>query len=102
MFYVYILRCSDKSYYTGHTDNLEARLYQHYHKVISSCYTATRLPVELMYTTEFPTRMEALTAEYQIKGWSRKKKEALINGNWDELSRCAKRSPSRRAATFSV
>jgi putative endonuclease len=86
MFYVYILRCDDKSYYTGHTDNLEARLHQHHNRLIPSCYTATRLPVELLYSSQFPTRMEALVAEQQIKGWGRKKKEALIKGNWEEIS----------------
>ena len=91
MFCVYILGCNDKSYYTGHTDNLEARLYQHYNRLIPNCYTATRLPVILLYSASFPTRIEALAAENQIKGWSRKKKEALIKGNWEELSLHAKR-----------
>ncbi|KTD57561.1 GIY-YIG nuclease family protein [Legionella shakespearei] len=91
MFWVYILGCNDKSYYTGHTDNLENRLYQHHNRMISGCYTATRLPVTLLYTASFPTRMEALAAENQIKGWSRKKKEALIKENWEELSFHARR-----------
>lgn len=91
MFYVYILRCHDKSYYTGHTDNLAARLHQHHHRVFLTCYTATRLPVELLYSAQFPTRMEALLAENQIKGWNRKKKEALIKGNWHEISQYGKR-----------
>jgi putative endonuclease len=91
MFYVYILRCKDKSYYTGHTDNLENRLNQHYSAVFPTCYTASRLPVELMYSTTFATRIEAITAEKQIQGWTRKKKEALINEDWDKLSSLAKR-----------
>ena len=40
MFWVYILQCRDNSYYTGHTDNLEARLYQHYNRIFPTCYTA--------------------------------------------------------------
>ena len=91
MFWVYILRCDDNSYYTGHTDNLEARLHQHHNRVFPDCYTATRLPVKLLYSDQFPSRMEALAAERQIKGWSRKKKEALINGDWDAISHHAKR-----------
>ena len=91
MFWVYILRCNDKSYYTGHTDNLESRLQQHHNKMIPDCYTATRLPVECLYSAQFTSRMEALTAENQIKGWSRKKKEALINDDWDAVSHHAKR-----------
>lgn len=82
MFWVYILKCSDSSYYTGHTDNLENRLAQHSKKLISSCYTATRLPVKLIFSQIFETRYEALSSERQIKGWSRRKKEALIKNNW--------------------
>lgn len=91
MFYVYILKCIDGSYYTGHTDNLENRLYQHKNKIFSKCYTAKRLPVKLMYSKEFNTREEALRAEKQIQGWSRRKKEALIQENWDDLSYYASR-----------
>lgn len=97
MFWVYILGCNDKSYYTGHTDNLEARLYQHHNRLILSCYTATRLPVTLLYSASFPSRMEALVAENQIKGWSRKKKEALIKGDWEKLSLHAKRKKKDQA-----
>ena len=92
MFWVYILQCRDSSYYTGHTDNLEARLYQHYHKNFPTCYTATRLPVKLAYSAQFPSRIEALQAEKQIQGWSRKKKEALISGDWEKLSYLARRN----------
>jgi len=54
-------------------------------------YTATRLPVQLVWFEEFPTREEAKAAEAQIKNWSRKKKEALIAGNIDELKRAARK-----------
>jgi putative endonuclease len=91
MFWVYLLKCADKSYYAGHTDDLENRLAQHHSKEIPSCYTATRLPVTLVYSQEFSTREEALGSERQIKGWSRKKKEALISGDWAALSLHAKR-----------
>ncbi|NOY52481.1 MAG: GIY-YIG nuclease family protein [Deltaproteobacteria bacterium] len=88
-FWVYILKCSGGSYYTGHTDNLEKRIAEHQQGVIQ-CYTIKRLPVVLMFCEEFPTRDEALSRERQIKGWSRKKKEALINGDWTELSRLSR------------
>ncbi len=94
-FYVYILKCSDNSYYTGHTDNLEQRLSQHQQRYFRTCYTATRLPVELLYCQEFPTREEALTSERQIKGWSRKKKEAMMRGDWNEVSRLAQNASLR-------
>jgi len=86
-FWVYILKCHDGSYYTGHTDNLEMRVAQHKNRTFPTCYTATRLPVELVFSQELPTREEALAAEQQIKGWSRKKKEAMMRGDWDEVSR---------------
>jgi predicted GIY-YIG superfamily endonuclease len=91
-FWVYILRCSDGSYYTGHTDNLEKRIAEH-QAGVSEGYTSTRLPVALMFSQDFSTREEALACERQIKGWSRKKKEAMMREDWSEVSRLAK-SPS--------
>ena len=88
-FWVYILRCADNSYYTGHTDNLEQRIGGHQNGLCGG-YTVSRLPVELVFSQECSTREEALAAERQIKGWSRKKKEAMIRGDWAEVSRLAK------------
>ncbi len=59
--------------------------------MISSCYTCTRLPVQLMYSQKFSTREEALAAEKQIQGWNRRKKDALIKGDWQALSAHASR-----------
>lgn len=95
-FCVYILRCSDGSYYTGHTDDLEMRLIK-YREGIYDGYTSRRLPVELVFHYEFPNRDEAFARERQIKGWSRRKKEALINGDWNKLveySKEKRKSPS--------
>lgn len=89
-FWVYILRCADKSYYTGHTDNLENRIAQHHQGYFPTCYTYKRRPLELVFSQDFATREEALTSEQQIKGWSRKKKEAMIRDDWAEVSRLAK------------
>ena len=80
-FYVYILRCADRSYYTGHTDDLEKRFAQHRDGAITSCYTYKRRPVQLVFSQSFGSREEALAAEQQIKGWSRAKKEAMIKGD---------------------
>ena len=91
-FWVYILRCADGSYYTGHTDNLEKRIAKHNTGAISSCYTFKRRPLTLAFTQDFQTREEALASEQQIKGWSRKKKEAMMRGDWVEVSRLAKSS----------
>ncbi|SES91440.1 putative endonuclease [Marinobacter segnicrescens] len=95
-FWVYILQCADNSYYTGHTDNLDQRIEQHKCRTFATCYTASRLPVKLVFSQPFPTRAEALTSERQIKGWSRKKKEAMIAGDWDRVSALA-RSTLRQA-----
>jgi len=88
-FWVYILHCADDSYYTGHTDNLEQRIHEHQHGLCGG-YTASRLPVKLVFSQACFTREEALSAERQIKGWSRKKKQAMICGDWAEVSRLAK------------
>jgi predicted GIY-YIG superfamily endonuclease len=88
-FWVYILRCADNSYYTGHTDNLVKRIHEHHAGAIKGCYTINRRPLKLMFSQEFKTREEALACERQIKGWSRKKKEALIRSDWAEISRLA-------------
>ena len=87
-FWVYILRCADNSYYTGHTDNLEKRIVEHNTGQIEG-YTCGRLPVALVFADEFPSREEALARERQIKGWNRKKKEAMMRGDWAEVSRLA-------------
>lgn len=89
MFWVYILWCSDGSYYAGHTDNLETRIVLH-HTGECECYTNTRRPLELVWSQEFTTREEALSAERQIKGWSRKKKAAMMRDDWVEVSRLAR------------
>ncbi|MBD8469897.1 TrmH family RNA methyltransferase [Sphingomonas sp. CFBP 8765] len=83
-FWAYMVRCADDSYYTGHTDDLERRIGQHNLGEVAG-YTQTRRPVTLMWSQDFPSRHEALAAEFQVKGWSRRKKEALSRGDWADL-----------------
>ena len=90
IFWAYIVRCSDGKYYTGHTDNLERRIGQHNAGEIPG-YTQKRRPVTLMWSQEFPSRIEAMTAETQVGGWSRAKKEALFQSDWSALSEAAKK-----------
>ena len=87
-FWVYMLRCADNSFYIGHTDNLETRIARH---ASGDCagYTSSRRPVHVVYSQEFQTRDEALLAERQIKGWSRAKKQALIDGDWKHIQQLA-------------
>ena len=90
MFYVYILKCFDGSYYVGQTDNLIKRIVEHNSGEMGG-YTAERLPVVMVYHASFTTRDDALKTEAQIKGWSRAKKEALITGNIETLKDSAKK-----------
>ena len=86
--YMYILECSDGSYYTGSTTNLELRLQQH-QSGEGANHTKKRLPVTLVYYEEYSRIDEAFYREKQVQGWSRKKKEALINGNPELLPQLA-------------
>ena len=83
-FWVYLLRCADGSYYTGHTDNLEGRLWQH-QQGLACDWTRRRRPVELVWCEAAPTRLEAIAFERRVKGWTRAKKEALIATDWDRI-----------------
>ena len=88
-FWAYMLHCSDRTFYVGHTDDLDVRIAQHLSGEWGG-YTAARLPVKLVWCDEFPSRYEALAAERQIKGWGRAKKLALIRGDWARISRLAR------------
>lgn len=82
---VYILECSDKSFYTGVTSNLEQRFHLHQSGKYEG-YTSTRLPVQLVWFQEFSDVTDAIKTEKQIKGWSRAKKKALIENDWEKVS----------------
>lgn len=91
-FFVYLLKCSDGSYYAGHTDDIDKRLFEHNNDLFgTAAYTSSRKRLMLVYHEPFGTRDEALTAEMKIKKWNRKKKEALITGDWDLLRDLSKR-----------
>ena len=96
-FFSYMLRCADGTYYIGHTDNLEARLAEHNHGRIPG-YTSTRRPVELVWNDTFPSRIEALEAERKIKGWSRARKAALIQGERGQLGPARANGPPKAQA----
>ncbi|SFZ83715.1 putative endonuclease [Devosia enhydra] len=82
---VYILRCCDGSYYVGNTRKpIEARLWEH-QQGLGNGFTAGRRPVELVYCEAADSLLAAFARERQLKGWSRRKKEALIAGDYDAL-----------------
>jgi len=89
-YFVYIIQCSDSSYYTGVTNDLERRLSEHNEGFSPDSYTASRRPVVLKYYERFQYIDHAIEWEKQIKGWSRKKKEALFQEDWKEISRLSK------------
>ena len=99
-FWAYMLHCADRSFYVGHTDDLEARVAAHDSGQVPG-YTATRLPATLVWCEGFPTRVEALAAERQIKGWSRAKKLALIRRDWPLISALARNSKEKERASTS-
>ncbi len=94
-FWVYILRCADDKFYTGHTDHLERRVAQHQSGYFTG-FTYKRRPVQLVWSQEFPSRLEAREAEARIKGWRREKKQALIEGKWELLSHLSRGSGKDR------
>jgi predicted GIY-YIG superfamily endonuclease len=102
MFWIYMLKCVDGSYYIGHSDNLSTRIAQHHAGTIPTCYTFSRRPVDVVYSREFPTREEAIAMERKLKGWSRAKKAALIRNDWVEISRLSRaRNENQNPSTSS-
>jgi len=90
-YYVYILKCSDTTYYTGVTSDIEKRFTEHKTGKYKGSYTYFRRPVELIYYAEFKDIDKAIATEKQIKKWSKVKKEALIMGVFDKLPNLAKK-----------
>ena len=78
-YYIYLLECSDKTYYCGYTKNLEKRVIAHNTSKRGARYTFVRRPVKLVWYTDSNDINYAIDREKQIKGWTRKKKEALID-----------------------
>ncbi|MFC8680271.1 GIY-YIG nuclease family protein [Microbacterium ureisolvens] len=97
MAFVYILRCSDGSYYTGSTTALDLRLAQH-NAGEGAEYTRERRPVELVWHAEFERVAEAFGWEKRIQGWSRAKKQLLIDGRYEELPGWSARARAARNA----
>ena len=94
---VYILKCSDGSYYTGSAASLSKRLWEHEMGASPVAYTYSRRPVKLVWSSEEVARYsDALRFERQIKGWSRAKKEALIRGDYEAVHEVVKRERKQR------
>ena len=89
--YVYILKCSDNSYYTGVSSNLTQGLFKHETGFYPDCYTANKRPLKLVYYCEFTDINLVIETEKKIKKWLRVKKEALINEELEKLPNLAKK-----------
>ena len=98
MYYTYILKCVDNSYYTGVTNNVERRLWEHNEGITDDSYTKSRLPVCLVYYEEYQNVNDAIAREKQIKGWSRAKKIARSKGQVDELKKLSRSHASTGSA----
>jgi putative endonuclease len=94
MAWMYILRCSDGSYYVGSTGNLDHRIWQHQNG-LGAEYTMHRRPVELVYAVECENVGQAFWLEKRVQNWSRKKREALIRGDFQALPGLAKKDFGR-------
>ena len=93
---VYILRCSDGTFYTGLTSDLPKRILEHESGVLPNSYTYSRRPVHLAWSHEFPTHDDAICFERQIKGWNRAKKKALIKDDWELIHQIVRDERKRR------
>jgi putative endonuclease len=89
--FVYILECSDKSYYTGVTNNPDVRLAQHNKGENITSYTFSRRPVKLVFQEVFQSPLQAIAFEKKVKKWSRAKKEGLINDQYEKLPELSKK-----------
>ena len=105
-YFVYIIECSDGFYYTGVTNDVERRIWEHNEGIHPEAYTFKRRPVTLRYWQRFTDIHQAIEWEKQLKGWSRKKKEALFKDDWDEVVRLANvkrmQEASKEASTGSA
>ncbi|SEA54864.1 putative endonuclease [Psychroflexus halocasei] len=87
-YFVYIIKCADNTYYTGMTNNINRRWYEHcFDQENKSAYTYSRKPLKLVFYETFNDVKQAYAFERKIKKWSKAKKEALIEKNWDRLKK---------------
>ena len=94
MAWTYILECADGSYYVGSTIDLEARLWQHNNDPDGPVYTRRRRPVQVAWAAHYDSVEQAFAYEKQVQGWNRRKREALIRGDFELLPELAKRRTS--------
>lgn len=97
-YFVYMVRCSDDSFYVGVTSDLEKRIGEHNFGWDPESYTHERRPVNLVFAEDFIRVEDAIRFEKQLKGWSRAKKIALIKGDWSEIVRLSNHGEARQSS----
>lgn len=100
-YFVYIIECADGLYYTGVTNNIERRIAEHNEGLNPKSFTFKRRPVTLKYYQHFTYINKAIESEKQLKGWSRRKKEALFIENWEAIKEISKRKGDRQSSRTS-
>lgn len=93
---IYILKCSDGTYYTGLTKDLDGRVHEHQTGTNPESYTFSRRPVKLVWSVITESYQEAFQSEPKIKGWSRAKKEALICDDIEGIHEIVKKERKQR------
>ena len=93
-YFVYMVLCSDDSFYVGVTNDVERRINEHNFGLDPQAYTHERRPVVLVYCEDFQRIEQAIAWEKQLKGWSRAKKIALVQGDWDRIRSLSREHPS--------
>lgn len=99
-YFVYILECRDGLYYVGVTNDVEKRLWEHNTGIHPISFTFKRRPITLKYYHRFTNIHHAIEWEKQLKGWSRKKKEALFKEDWNEIVRLSNLKPDTQSSTL--
>jgi putative endonuclease len=99
LYFVYILRCFDGSFYVGVTNDAEKRFAEHCYGIDPDCYTFSRRPLQLAHVSEFHWVDEAIAFEKRLKGWTHRKKRAFVEGSWSDLKRYS-RGPDKQSFDF--
>ena len=87
VYYVYMLRCVDGTFYVGVTNDFDRRFWEHCEGIDPNCYTFLRRPLRVEYVGEFEWVQEAIAFEKKLKKWSHKKKRAFAERKWEDLRR---------------
>ena len=95
-YFVYMLLCADDSFYVGISNDPDRRVWQHNEGIDEKCYTYSRRPVRIVHSSEFDYVDQAIDWEKHLKHWSRAKKRALANNDWEGIHKIVTAERRRR------